>query len=324
MDAAARRWAAVFIIVLGLVASIGSARDPVLGAPDISFTARPSINFLIDTRGRPIATPAAAGSTRPGARTAVPGNPDDPALRAAIEAALPPGDLRHASVVVRRIYDGRGVDIDGGREFYAASTFKLAVVFALERAAARGEIDLDSYLDLTAEDAAEDLGTLGSVPRDADGRITIRAAATAAISLSDNATAVSLLHHLTGRQINDELRSIGAPDMDVNTTDLPTDARDLATLMEAIVRGDGMDAAGREAMRRSLLGQRTRNGIPAGLPPDITVGNKTGTWEGITHDVAFVDAPTGTYIIAILTDEGWNWERIRRISEAVYEVMAGG
>ena len=67
----------------------------------------------------------------------------------------------------------------------------------------------------------------------------------------------------------------------------------------------------------------TRFGIPQLLPPPIAVGNKTGTWPSATHDVAFVDAPGGAYVIAVLSDRGWVWEPIARVSRAVYAVLTG-
>jgi beta-lactamase class A len=244
-------------------------------------------------------------------------------LETAFERALTGDDLRHASVVAYRLRDGRGVSFGADHAYYAASTFKLAILYALERAGSRGEIDLDSPLTITAADAEEDLGTLGELPLAPDGSLPIREAARAMITLSDNSTAVALLHRLGGANVNAELRQLGISTFDVNTPDLPVDAADLARLMEAVVRGEGVGAPQRDEMRDFLLGQETRSGIPAGLPTRVSVGNKTGTWPGITHDVAFVEAPAGTYVVAILTDEGWNWERVARISRIVYGLLGG-
>ncbi len=70
-----------------------------------------------------------------------------------------------------------------------------------------------------------------------------------------------------------------------------------------------------------LLRQETRLGVPRLLPTNVRVGNKTGTWPGATHDVAFVDAPTGLYVIAVLSDRGWDWDPIARVSRGVYEAL---
>ena len=110
----------------------------------------------------------------------------------------------------------------------------------------------------------------------------------------------------------------------VNTSDLPTSAYDMALIMRAVVLGTGVTSADRDQMRGLLLRQETRSGIPSGLPRDVKVGNKTGNWDDATHDVAFVEAKTGTYIIAVLSDHAWDWSPISAVSEAVYKVMADG
>ena len=40
-----------------------------------------------------------------------------------------------------------------------------------------------------------------------------------------------------------------------------------------------------------LQAQAYRDGIPAGLPADVVVGNKTGWIDAVNHDVALVRAP---------------------------------
>ena len=244
----------------------------------------------------------------------------DPALQRAIEDAIGP-DSGHLSVVVRRLTDGRTASVDGDRVFYAASTFKLAILYEAERRSSLGLLNLDDELQFSADDVHEDLGTLGEVPFEADGGVTIRNALRAMITVSDNTSAVALLHHLGGATIDDTLRQLGLTATSVNTTDLPTTASDMAILMAVIASGRGVSVEARAEMRALLLDQKTRFGIPQGLPTGIAVGNKTGTWEGATHDIAFVDAPGGAYVIAILSDQGWDWAPLVRVSKAVYAAL---
>lgn len=246
---------------------------------------------------------------------------EDARLGRAIEHALG-DDLPHTSAAVRRLSDGRTASVDGDREFYAASTFKLAVLYEAERRRSLGLLNLDDEIQISEEDLAEDLGTINDVPAEAGGGVRIRTALHAMITISDNASANALLHLLGGESIDRTLRELGLTHTSVNTHDLPTTAGDMAILMQAIVEGRGVSAEARDEMRGFLSAQLTRDGIPAGLPRGVPVGNKTGTWEGATHDIAFVDAPGGTYVIAILSDRGWEWAPIERVSAAVYEALA--
>jgi beta-lactamase class A len=143
------------------------------------------------------------------------------------------------------------------------------------------------------------------------------------VTLSDNTSAVAMLHRLGGATIDATLRDAGIENTSVNTEELPTTASDMARIMELIVRGDGVSESAKTMMRDLLLGQGTRTGIPQGVPREVAVGNKTGNWEGATHDVAFVDAPDGTYIIAVLSDGSWEWDPLVRVSAAVYAAMTG-
>jgi beta-lactamase class A len=232
-------------------------------------------------------------------------------------------DAEHYGVVVRRLHDGRGASLNAEREFYAASLFKLALLYEAERQRSTGLLDFNEMVQVSEEDMAEDLGTIGSLELDDEGRLSIRLAVGAMVTRSDNVSAVLMLRLLGGATVDRTLDALGLRGTSVNTRDLPTTAADMATLMEAIVRGLGVDRAWREDMVGLLLRQETRSGIPALLPRGVPVGNKTGTWPDATHDVAFVDAPGGLYVIAVLSDRGWEWEPIARVSRAVYDVLTG-
>jgi beta-lactamase class A len=190
-----------------------------------------------------------------------------------------------------------------------------------ERRISAGTLSLDDVIHVTDEDASEDLGTLSEVPLSADGGISVGNALYYMVTISDNSTAVALLHLFGGGDIDATLTSLGLTGTSVNTTDLPTNAADMARLMEAIYRGDGLTAAARDHALGLLLQQTVRDGVPRGVEGGAAVGNKTGTWDGNTHDIAFVDAPGGPYIIAIMSDEG-GWNPVAAVSKAVYEILS--
>lgn len=272
-------------------------------------------------------SPASPGSRTGGGNEAAGGpaasvpRADDSRLQAAILDQLG-ADAGRFGVVVRRLSDGRGAAVNADRVFYAASTFKLAVLYEAERQESLGLLNFESALPLTEADRSEDLGTLDDLPRAEDGSLTIAAALEAMIVRSDNASAVALMRLLGAAAIDETLASLGLRHTSVNTRDLPTTAGDMATLMEAIVKGTGVTREARDHMRSLLLAQRTRDGIPAGLPAGTSVGNKTGTWEGATHDVAFVETPYGVYVIAVLSAGERDWAPIARVSRAVHAVLA--
>ena len=331
-------WRIAFILALGaatlsvivLAVVINRDPDPVESAapvtsdastPTAATTARPRENT---PTAAPTATP-----TRPPFTAVAPVQPfgrsvtliDDPELREAIEDAL--GDAREDfSVVVVRPWDGRSALVDADREFYAASLFKLAILYEAGLRLSRGELYLDDLLEISEEELEQDLGTLENQERDEDGNLTILNALEAMVTVSDNSSAVALLHLFGGHNVDATLRGLGIETTSVNTRELPTTARDMARIMDAIVAGEGLDPASHELLLGMLSRQTVRSGIPRGLPDEVDSGNKTGTWEDITHDVAYVEAETGTYIIAVLSETDRDWDAIRDVSEAVYELMA--
>ncbi|HML98938.1 MAG TPA: class A beta-lactamase-related serine hydrolase [Tepidiformaceae bacterium] len=288
---------------------------------------------VIAPPARAAANPVAAGAPLPQVavseddiRESQPalGMADTPALDAAIRDAL----ARHeesAGVAVFRMDDGRRAGHNADRVFYAASTFKLAVLYEVERRVSAGELAYEDRIVLTDGAVAEDLGTLELVPVAADGTVSIGGALEAMVTLSDNATAVALMRLVSPAAIDDTLRELGLATMSVNTTDLPATANDLALLMRAILQGTGVAPAQREHMHDLLTRQSVRDGIPsaAGRGAGVRVGNKTGTWPGITNDVAFVETGQGAYVIAVMAEGDWNWDLIRDVSAAVDSVMAG-
>ena len=151
-----------------------------------------------------------------------------------------------------------------------------------------------------------------------------------ALSLSEShaslawvgATSVALPHLLGAGSINASLAELGLRQTSVNKRDLGTTAGDMALLMDAVVTGKGMSEAGRRDARELLLWQEVRDGIPTGLPAGVNVGNKTGTWEGAAHDVALVEAPSGTCVITVLSDKDWGCAPISRVSKAVFDVLS--
>jgi beta-lactamase class A len=115
--------------------------------------------------------------------------------------------------------------------------------------------------------------------------------------------------------------------MSVNDRALPATARDLATLMAAIVRGEGLSDEAQQHALGLLFTQEVRAGIPAALeslPGVDRVGNKTGTWENATRDVAVVESSWGTYVVAVVAEGDWNWELIGRVARAVHEELTRG
>jgi beta-lactamase class A len=282
-----------------------------------------------DQAAEPETTSTAAGTTMPAspgpmaAPSAEAGPSVDPdRLGAAIRVVLTPDEAATTGVAVMtvdgRLLGGLNEDLPG----YAASTFKLAVLFEAEQRVAAGELQYTDRILITDEARAGDLGTIDRLPIADDGTVSLGEALHAMVTYSDNATAVALLRLFGPAAIDSTLRELGATTFSVNDRTLPTTPRDLAVVMAAIVRGEGMTAAERDHALGLLFAQQIRVGIPAALDGAdgvLQVGNKTGSWTNATRDVALVETTAGRYVVAIMAEGDWNWELIRRAARAVHE-----
>jgi beta-lactamase class A len=105
-------------------------------------------------------------------------------------------------------------------------------------------------------------------------------------------------------------------------------AAGLCDALRLIEEGKAISPEASRAMLDILHQQRFRSGIPAGLPEDARVANKTGEISTIAHDagIVYLDG-RDAYVVVILTE--WapevngRQETIARISRAVYEYMTG-
>lgn len=238
----------------------------------------------------------------------------DARLEALVLTAL--GDARDAyAVVVKDLATGQGAAVNGDRVFFAASVFKLLVMYEAFNQVAQGKLSLDTQVQITPY-----YESFGLRPRSTTlcQRLSVREALAAMMSFSDNAAAV-LLQDLVGtNNINASMQSLGLKETRMLPEDLPLTAADTALLLEAIGRGLAIDKGSSEAMARLMLGDVIDNGVKGGVPAGTVVAHKTGNLSNATHDVAIVYSPKATYLLVVLTDRGYEVSVTRAVSQAVY------
>ena len=264
------------------------------------------------------APPLVSRSSPQGLRVAT-----DPVLDRLVRATLGE-DAGHYGVVVKELARGTGVAINADRVFYAASLFKLAVMYEAYRQHAAGQLSLATKLKVTEAAAAEDLGTMELLGVGVGDRLPVEELLDLMISASDNTASVLLRGALGRPSIDRATRALGLRATSVSSPDLPTAAADMAVLLEAIASGRAVSEAASREMVHLLLQHRVRDRIAAGLPDDAPVGNKTGNWSTATHDVAIVYAPAGTYVLAVLSDLPDDGGTIADLSRLVCMYYNGG
>jgi beta-lactamase class A len=243
------------------------------------------------------------------------------------------------------------VSIEPDHRHYSASIMKLPILVAAHRRAERGEVDLDRMVPVHDDldsvvpgvrfrvDPGEDSDpeTWAALGHD----VRLRSLVERMVTVSGNLATNLVLEHVGLTEVAAVLADAGCSERtqvvrgiedyaarDAGTDNLVT-ADDLSLLMVALAEGRLAGASATDACEQTLLAQTYRDGIPAGLPGDLVVSNKTGWIDGVNHDVALVRAPglPPVGLTVLVTAPGTPAEReagIARITRAVWAVVADG
>jgi beta-lactamase class A len=238
--------------------------------------------------------------------------PIDPALLAAVDALR--GDDGMVSVVARVSgEDEPRVSVEPDARHYSASVMKLPILVAAHRLAERGRLDLDRPVRVHDEfdsqvpgqrfrmDESEDSDPATWAALDTD--VPLAGLVGRMITASGNLATNVVLDEVGTDEVAAVLAEAGCSSRtaivrgieDYHARDAGIDnlitADDMARLLVALADGRLAGAEASAECERTLQAQQYRNGIPAGLPEGLVIGNKTGWITSVNHDVALVRAP---------------------------------
>ncbi|GEM_PF-1425155 len=287
--------------------------QPRAPATAVAAATAPPIAFAPSSPLAATPTPALAGPVDPAALL------EAPTLRDRVLQVVGPVQ-GVVGVAIKDLGTGRGVLLNADEEYPAASLFKVAVMYEVFKQRQDGALSFKEGMTISEQAASYDLGTM-TWP--VGTRMTLGTALERMITFSDNVSAVLLLGRVGSRQVNDDMAALGLQNTTISDARLTTSPHDMLRLLEAIARGQAVDAQASAEMAHLLLRQQVNDRLPAELPPDTPVAHKTGNWERSVHDVGIVYAPHSTYVIAVLTrdlaDVGAGTQMIADLSRAVYD-----
>ncbi len=266
-------------------------------------------------------------------------------LESKIHALVAASGAETVAVAFRDLQTGRGLLINPGESFHAASTMKVPVMLEVFREVREGKLSLDERLPVKNEFKSIADGSLFSVSPDDDseftlykkvgGTETVRELLRLMITESSNLATNIIIERVGPARVMDLMLRMGARDIEVlrgvedgkaferglNNT---TTARDLLVLLRAIAEGRAVSREASREMTGILLEQKFNEGIPAGLPSGTRVAHKTGWITKINHDAGIVFLPgRKPYVLVVLVrgiaDDKRAHQLIADISRAVYE-----
>jgi len=238
------------------------------------------------------------------------------------------------------------VSIEPDARHYSASIMKLPILIAVHRLAERGDLDLGRPVRVHDEFASQLPGHTFTMDQEEDSDPATWSALGTDVPLGDLVERmVTVSGNLATNVVLDEVGTgeVAAVLADAGCSELTTIVRgiedypardsgtdnlitadDMARLVVALAEGRlaGPDASA--ACEHTLQAQEYRNGIPAGLPDGLVIGNKTGWISSVNHDVALVRAPDlpPVGLAVLVSAPGSEEEReagIARIAAAAWE-----
>jgi beta-lactamase class A len=235
------------------------------------------------------------------------------------------------ALYVANLKTGDTVAIDADDPVPTASVIKLPILVEAMEQVKAGKHKLDDKITLQKNDVVQGSGILQFF--DTPFAITFKDAITFMIIESDN-TATNLVIDQVGiKNVNDRIAQMGLKDTYLYkkvykpaTGPMPADqkkfglgkttAREMAKVMEAIVRCDLHNQTLCDAMVYMLRNQQYRNLVPHYIETSDTsealslIANKTGSLDEVRNDVAVVYSRNGPIVISAFTydnaDKSWN------------------
>ena len=270
---------------------------------------------------------------------------DEPATAEAPEPPLDPARARALGKLDERLEDisrahagthgvvvfdplsGEAASLNADRRFVAASLSKLYALLTLYRAAAIGKLSLEDEITMRPSDVwAEGTGVLYRYP--VGHTMTLRECAGYLIKESDNTAEVMLNRYLGEREIEAELRRVGARSTSywVPNTTTPND---ILLVLQAIADPSQTSPELSAEMLDVMTDTSFEDRLPGSLPEGARVAHKIGSWETTFSDAGIV-FPEGTdggqgYYVVVFSEgapEGAARGTIRDVSLEAYRALA--
>ena len=271
-------------------------------------------------------------------------------LRQRIESIVEKSGAESASVAFHDYETESHFSYDGDRWMHAASTIKVPALVGVFAAIEENDLTLSSRIHVRNKFYSVVDGTAYRVESGRDANAEVHAYIGKTMKLSDLAhhmivtssnLATNLLLDAVGiDRVRKTLEELGVKGVELRRgvederayeegINNRVTAEGLVQVLRLIEERKALSAAACDRMLEILHQQEFRSGIPAGLPEDARVANKTGEISTVAHDTGLVYLPDRRpYAIAILTE--WAADRtsgrretLANISRVIYEHLSG-
>jgi beta-lactamase class A len=251
-------------------------------------------------------------------------------------ARLALGYRGRVGVYVKDVNTGREWSYHSDESFPTASLIKVPVLAAVFQKVADGELTLSQRIKLKRKDRA---GGSGQLKWFRDGsEFTVREVLLRMMRDSDNTALNMIIRHVGLDYIQENMAKQGLVRTRIHSEGLSlragrvreenfTTPREMASLFDRMEKGELVDAFSSQLMLELMSQANHHSRLTKRLPPGWQIAHKTGLLRRACHDVALINTPRGTLLIAVLTGNNWNYKIaknfISKMGQAAYGYYAG-
>ena len=251
------------------------------------------------------------------------------------------------ALAFKDIKTGEEILINERDSFHAASTMKTPVLIEIYKQAAAGKFALTDSMLVKNEFHSIVDSSLYSLSIDDDSepelyqvvgtKQTIAQLAYDMIIASSNLATNIVIELVGAKNVTQTMRDLGAPEINVlrGVEDIKayekglsnsTTAYDLLVIFEKLAHGEVVNKEASDAMIDILMDQKFKDIIPAKLPTEVKVANKTGNITAVHHDSGIVFLPdNSSYVLILLSKELGDFDkgtaRMAEVSRMIYDYV---
>lgn len=224
-------------------------------------------------------------------------------LKSTVDASLDDAEGTYA-VYIKNIKTGEQYGVNEHRKFVSASLYKLWTMGAVYERIADGTLEKNQVVAASIEDLNKqhNISTEEAELTEGNISVTVDDAIEQMITVSHNYSALLLTSTVNSAAVRDFLLTYGLTESVVGNKLPETTASDIGKYFELLYNKKLVNDMYSEEMMARLKRQRLNDRIPKGLPDELQIAHKTGELYGYKHDAGIVFAPSGDYIIVLLSD----------------------
>jgi len=254
--------------------------------------------------------------------------PFDNKINLLVEKQKEYGMAKEISVYFRSLSDGIWFGIDETEQFSPGSLLKIPIMFAYLKSAQDSPDILQNKLKYVIDENALDQNMLSAHPAVENKYYTTDDFIALMISKSDNSATRILATNINNQLLDQVFSDMGLNFSGINIYDDFLLLRDYTRMFRVLYNASYLNEEMSEKALGYLVNTEYKDGLVAGVPPDIIVAHKFGERyflkAGVKqlHDVGIIYHSRNPYLLGVMTkgdDFGKLATVIKEISQAIYE-----